>query len=130
MHPFHVYLFSFNQHIRQGGWTTAGPRSAIGRAPDSQVRGPGFDTRSGNILSFLLVLFQEGCQLLATSAATLLLAEHVAIRLNCGGKKMRRNHSNNVNEKDEKSRPEDEALLILIILLLLLFERKVQSILF
>ena len=43
---------------------------------------------------------------------------------------MRRNHSNNVNEKDEKSRPEDEAILILIILLLLLFERKVQSILF
>ena len=25
-----------------------------------QVRGPGFDTRSGNILSFLLPLFQEG----------------------------------------------------------------------
>ena len=32
----------------------AGPRSAIGRAPDW------FDTRSGNILSFLLPLFQEG----------------------------------------------------------------------
>ena len=29
----------------------AGPRSAIGRAPDVEVRGPGFDTRSGNILS-------------------------------------------------------------------------------
>ena len=39
---------------------TAGPHSAIGRAPDSYVRGPGFDTRSGNILSFLLPLFQEG----------------------------------------------------------------------
>ena len=26
----------------------------------SQVRGPGFDTQSGNILSFLLPLFQEG----------------------------------------------------------------------
>ena len=38
----------------------AGPRSAIGRAPDSQVRNPGFDTRSRNILSFLLPLFQEG----------------------------------------------------------------------
>ena len=38
----------------------AGPRSAIGRTPDSLVRGPGFDTRSGNILSFLLPLFQEG----------------------------------------------------------------------
>ena len=39
---------------------TARPRSAVGRAPDSQVRGPGFDTRSGYILSFLLPLFQEG----------------------------------------------------------------------
>ena len=37
----------------------AGPRSAIGRAPDSYVRGPGFDTRSGNILSFLLPLFSR-----------------------------------------------------------------------
>ena len=40
--------------------TIAGQRSAIGRAPDSQVRGPGFDTQSDNILSFLLSLFQEG----------------------------------------------------------------------
>ena len=24
------------------------------------LRGPGFDTRSGNVLSFLLLLFQEG----------------------------------------------------------------------
>ena len=40
--------------------TEAGLRSAIGRAPDSEVRGPGFDTRSGNILPFLLPLFQEG----------------------------------------------------------------------
>ena len=38
----------------------AGRRSAVGRAPDSIVRGPGFDTRSGNILSFLLPLFLEG----------------------------------------------------------------------
>ena len=38
----------------------AGLRSAIGRAPDSYVSGPGFDTQSGNILSFLLHLFQEG----------------------------------------------------------------------
>ena len=36
----------------------AGPRSAIGRAPDTSVEGPGFDIRSGNILSFLLPLFQ------------------------------------------------------------------------
>ena len=38
----------------------AGPRSAIGRAPDSLVRGPGHETRSGDILSFLLPLIQEG----------------------------------------------------------------------
>ena len=37
-----------------------GPRSAVGRAPDSLVRGPGFDARSGHILSFLLPLIQEG----------------------------------------------------------------------
>ena len=28
--------------------------------PRSAIRGPGFDTRSGNIRSFLLPLFQEG----------------------------------------------------------------------
>ena len=44
----------------KGQGKCAGPRSAIGRAPDLLVRGPGFDTRSGNILSFLLPLFQEG----------------------------------------------------------------------
>ena len=38
----------------------AGPRSAVGRAPDSLVRGPGFDTQSGHILMFLLPLIQEG----------------------------------------------------------------------
>ena len=38
----------------------AGPCSAIGRAPDSLVRGPGFETRSGHILLFLLPLIQEG----------------------------------------------------------------------
>ena len=48
---FNRYLYTSDE---------AGPRSAVGRAPDSQVRGPGFDTRSGNILSFLLPLFQEG----------------------------------------------------------------------
>ena len=36
------------------------PGRTIGRAPDSKVRGPGFDTQSCNILSFLLLLFQEG----------------------------------------------------------------------
>ena len=38
----------------------AGPRNAVGRVPDSQVRHPWFDTRSGHILSFLLPLIQEG----------------------------------------------------------------------
>ena len=38
----------------------AGPRNAVGRASDSKVRGPGLDTRSGHILSFLLPLIQEG----------------------------------------------------------------------
>ena len=43
----------------------------------------------------------------------------------------RSNHSNNVNEKDEKSRPEIRRGNILLILsLLLLFERKMQSNLF
>ena len=38
----------------------AGPRSPVRRAPDSKVRGPGFDNLSGHILSFLLLLIQEG----------------------------------------------------------------------
>ena len=38
----------------------AGLRSAVGRAPDSKVRVPGCDTRSGHIYSFLLPLIQEG----------------------------------------------------------------------
>ena len=36
------------------------PRSAVGRAPESQVRDPGFDIRSGHIFSFLLPLIQKG----------------------------------------------------------------------
>ena len=39
---------------------SAGPGSAVGRASDSFIRGPGFDIRSGHILSFLLPLIQEG----------------------------------------------------------------------
>ena len=35
-------------------------RRAIDRAPNSLVRGLGFDTRSGSILLFLLPLIQEG----------------------------------------------------------------------
>ena len=56
--PFQQYYS--HTRIMKGCVQWAGPRSAIGRAPDSSVRGPGFDTRSGNILSFLLPLFQEG----------------------------------------------------------------------
>ena len=38
----------------------AGTLRAVGRASDSRARSPEFDTRSGNILSFLLPLIQEG----------------------------------------------------------------------
>ena len=38
----------------------AEPRGAVGRVPDSKVRGPGFVTPFGHILSFLLPLIQEG----------------------------------------------------------------------
>ena len=40
------FSFSFTEH--NSITIRAGPRSAIGRAPDSLVRGPGFDTRSGS----------------------------------------------------------------------------------
>ena len=40
--------------------TNAGPRSSVGSSSDSRARGPGFDTRSGHILPFLLPLIQEG----------------------------------------------------------------------
>ena len=48
------------QLLEHGLYSWAGPSSAIGRPPDSLVRGPGLDTRSGNILSFLLQLFKVG----------------------------------------------------------------------
>ena len=38
----------------------AGACSVVGRTLDSLVRGPGFDIRSGHILSVLLALIQEG----------------------------------------------------------------------
>ena len=38
----------------------AGPHSEVGSASVSRTRDPGFDTRSGHILSFLLPLIQEG----------------------------------------------------------------------
>ena len=55
-----MFTISHNSTIRATATPPAGPRSAFARAPDSEVRGPGFDTRSGNILSFLFPLFQEG----------------------------------------------------------------------
>ena len=39
---------------------SAGRSSAEGRASYSRARGPGFNTQSGNILSFLFPLIQEG----------------------------------------------------------------------
>ena len=68
MHPLHTrtHTHTHTKHTHTHTHTHtpppdgAGPRSAIGRAPDSWVRGPGFDTRSGNILSLFLPLFQEG----------------------------------------------------------------------
>ena len=56
---FIVYFNSTTVHVNDSV-SVAGPRSAISRAIDSKIRGPGFDTRSGNIPSFLLPLFQEG----------------------------------------------------------------------
>ena len=41
-------------HGEERGWKVVALR------PPLLNRGPGFDTRSGNILSFLLPLFQEG----------------------------------------------------------------------
>ena len=38
----------------------AGLRSAVDSTSNSRARGPGFDTRSGHILWFLLPLIQEG----------------------------------------------------------------------
>ena len=58
-----VHLCKFEENPFTGSrdilHTRARPRSAIGRAPASYVRGPGFDTRSGNIISFLLPLFSR-----------------------------------------------------------------------
>ena len=37
-----------------------GPHSPVGSTSDAQATGPGFDTRSGHIILFLLPLIQEG----------------------------------------------------------------------
>ena len=49
--PLRAYLSWYFQCLAR-----ARPLSAVDRAPDD----PGFDTRSGNTLSFLLPLIQEG----------------------------------------------------------------------
>ena len=80
--PFLVHTkFTFNSHMFS--CIPAGPRSAVCRAPDSLVRGRGFDTRSGNILSFLLPLLQEG-QLHAVQSLTQIFTEVVQIRRTSG----------------------------------------------
>ena len=48
IHFLHIYLLN-----------EAGPRNAVGSTSDSRARGPGLDTRSGHIFSFLLPLIQE-----------------------------------------------------------------------
>ena len=54
-------MWRFYENVKDSlQFPVAGARSAIGRSPDLLVRSPGFDTRSGNTLSFLLPLFQEG----------------------------------------------------------------------
>ena len=53
-------MYSSTVYVSATPSAAAGPRSAIGRAPDTEVRGLLFDTRSSQILSFLLSLFQEG----------------------------------------------------------------------
>ena len=37
-----------------------GPHDEVGSLSDERARGPGFDTQSGQIFSFLLPLIQEG----------------------------------------------------------------------
>ena len=56
-------LFEHNQHLYKTLLfiiKTAWPRSAVSSTSDSKARGLGFDTWSGHILSFLLLLIQEG----------------------------------------------------------------------
>ena len=56
-----MYLISVEKQTMHGfEHLKAGPRSAVDSASDSRVRDPGFDTRSGHTLSFLLKLIQEG----------------------------------------------------------------------
>ena len=56
---------TFRQHLIDALTTSsvqwvAGQRRAVGSASGSRTRGPGFETRSVNVLSFLLPLIEEG----------------------------------------------------------------------
>ena len=52
-------FFVFTRSLRKSGYILRDRYANPGSASDSRARGPGFDTRSGHILSFLLPLFQE-----------------------------------------------------------------------
>ena len=54
------YLVKALSSINQPVPYKAGPRSAVSSTSHSRARGPGLDTQSGHILSFLLPLIQEG----------------------------------------------------------------------
>ena len=62
--------------VHASHYKQAWPRSAVGRAPDSRARGPGFDTRSGHIHSFLIPLIQEG-QLSVTDVSMCILVNRL-----------------------------------------------------
>ena len=74
-----TYPFETNSSFKANSYSTsaAGPRSDVGSASGSKARGPGFDPRSGHILSFPAALIQEGtCQSLAKIYMHLVLVNH------------------------------------------------------
>ena len=56
-----MVVYSYQKELAPlGTLEAAGLHSTVCSVSDSRARGPGFDTRSGRILSFLLPLIQEG----------------------------------------------------------------------
>ena len=55
MTPVHESTANHSFPMQPGECVALPQRSAVGSASDSRTRGPGFDTRSGHLLSF-----QEG----------------------------------------------------------------------
>ena len=56
-----ILYLGYRENLTVFGLHKAGRRgSTVGSPSDSRARGPGFDTRSGRLLSFLLPLIQEG----------------------------------------------------------------------